>query len=612
MRKVQSNLNDLYANYDVKYYRLDINLEADTSYISGRADMTFLVVGNSMDTLVVELLAQISIDSLKINGVNKSFTRLGDSVFILFSPLPAMGEYMQLSTWYHGSPPTSGFFTGLNSAYFPEWQSHVTWSLSQPWMAKEWWPCKQDLKDKADSSSVIVTTSNTNKVGSNGLLFSVDSLPGNKVRYEWKSKNPIDFYLISVAVGPFMDYSIYAKPEGLNDSILIQNYLFNVPGCLQQYQANIDKTPSYLELFSKLIGLYPFWKEKYGHCMAYLGGAMEHQTMTTTGDFGPDLISHELFHQWFGDHVSCATWNDIWINEGFATYGSYLGRQYVENQQSADAFMYGVHDVVLSVPDGSVYIPDSQVNDINRIFDGRLSYNKGAAIIHMLRFEMKNDSLFFNTLKGFQQQYSNSTASGLDFKDYAANFSGLNLDDFFNQWYFGEGYPTYFINYLKVGDSLFLRSAQAPSSVVTSLFKMSLELKIVYPGGDTTIRFYQDQAMQYFKIPFTRQVSWLVLDPAGWCLLKVGGIQEGLEVTSDLVEFKIFPNPASDILQIDFLTNKPEMHTYLITDVSGRMIRSFSSEASRLEMNIENLAKGIYFLQTNWQSSTIRRKFIKG
>jgi aminopeptidase N len=606
-----AGLQNLYSAYDVLHYHLDVALENDTSLISGRVDMLFRVMGSTMDTLAVELIQQMQVDSIKVNGISRPFAHSGDTLMVFFNPGALAGSTMTLSTWYHGTPPASGFFSGLSSAWFPLWQSHVTWTLSEPWLGKQWWPVKQDLQDKADSVSVYITTSNVNKAGSIGLLKAVVPVPGNKVRYEWRSRYPIDYYLVSCAVGPYQDYSIYAKPAGMTDSILIQNYIFDVPGCLQQYKANIDKTPAYLALFSDLFSLYPFHAEKYGHCLAYLGGAMEHQTMTTTGDFAPDLISHELAHQWFGDNVTCATWNDIWINEGFATYGTYLARQYTEGQASADVFMQGIHDVVMSAPDGSVYIPDSEVDNVFRIFDGRLSYNKGAAILHMLRFEMDDDTLFFNTLKDFQQQYGGSTASGLDFKAVAESTSGLDFDDFFDQWYFGEGYPTFYINYLNSGDSLLLRIAQSPSTAVTPLFRMSLALKLHNATSDTTIRLHLDQAIQDFKLPFMHEVTGITVDPEGWCLLKVGGIQEGITEMGKRLSFQISPNPASDRILIEFEGNAPAMREIELTDLSGRSLEKVFTEKSRLELSLGGLKNGMYFISVRQDAQRSCRKIIK-
>src|SRR6202008_424072 len=191
---------------------------------------------------------------------------------------------------------------------------------------------------------------------------------------------------------------------------------------------------------STIYGLYPFHDEKYGHCMAPLGGGMEHQTMTTLGFFDFSIVAHEMGHQWWGDNVTCRTWNDIFLNEGFATYTEQLAIEHFDPTNAA-ANMLQAHNNVMSQLGGSVYNPDT--TNVNRIFSSRLSYDKGCAIIHSLRFVINNDTLFFNGLKNFQAQYHHSTASIDDFKISMENFTGMNFGQFFTQWIYGEGYPTF-------------------------------------------------------------------------------------------------------------------------------------------------------------------------
>ncbi len=234
--------------------------------------------------------------------------------------------------------------------------------------------------------------------GSQGLLTNVSVLDNNQLRYEWKSNYPIAYYLISFAVSDYQEYNIYAKPEGLeNDSILVQNFIYNHPNYLNSYKTNIDATAPMIELFSDLYAMYPFKDEKYGHCITQLGGGMEHQTMSTMGGFSFGLVAHELGHMWFGDNVTCATWSDIWVNEGFATYTDYLANEKLISWNAGQNFMISTQNNVMSQSGGSVYVPPSEATPDNiwRIFSGRLSYDKGAAIIHVLRHELNDDDLFF-------------------------------------------------------------------------------------------------------------------------------------------------------------------------------------------------------------------------
>ena len=157
--------------------------------------------------------------------------------------------------------------------------------------------------------------------------------------------------------------------------------------------------------------------------------------MTTQGFFEKTLTSHELAHQWFGDHVTCASWCDIWVNEGFASYSEQLMLEHLYPTQSAQN-MLNVHNSVMSQSGGSVWVLDS-LNEA-RIFDSRLTYDKGSAIIHTMRFVVNNDSTFFNALKQYQIQYKDSVAKGLDVKTSLESASGLNLNNLFQEWYFGE------------------------------------------------------------------------------------------------------------------------------------------------------------------------------
>lgn len=600
----------LMNKYDVRFYWLEINLERTSTYISGSVTINAAVQGSSLDTFAVELVTQLTVDSAKINGNICPVSRSGGFVYIMPGSAISPGVEFSSRIFYHGTPPSGGFFSGISHGTSPTWGNEVVWTLSEPYNANQWWPCKQELTDKADSSWVFVTTSNTNKVGSNGILENVVTVAGNKYRYEWKSHNPIDYYLISVAVAKYVDYTIYCHPAGL-DSLMIQNYIYDNPSTLPYFQNIIDSTAEMIELYSQLYGPYPFGNEKYGHSMAPLGGGMEHQTMTTLGSFSFMLVCHELAHMWWGDNVTCATWSDIWINEGFASYGEYLSRQYLHSKPNADADMQDVHDNVMSEPDGSVYVPPADIDDINRIFDGRLSYDKGSAIIHMIRFEMQNDTNFFNTLKTFQVQYDKSTATGDDFKAITETQSGIDFTDFFNQWYYGEGYPIYNIVWNQVSDTVYFSSTQTTSTTTTPFFKMLMEYKLNSGSGDTLIRVYQTADVNYYKIHTHKTITGMVVDPDNWVVNDVGSIVvETNELTSP-VYFNVAPNPCSDKLFIYLSNPDNENRTITISDIASRKIKSFNDNSEHPAIDVSELNSGIYLLKITDGNYSVTKKFVK-
>ena len=609
LKLTQASTNSaLYAKYDVSFYYLNLHAERDTVALDGFVEIRGKSLVNGLDTLALELIQELTVDSVTFSGLPMVYSRTGDNLFLIPPTLLNTGQSFLVRVYYRGAPPASGFFSGINSAVSTQWGNQVTWTLSEPFNARQWWPSKQDLGDKADSVWVFITTDTANMAGSNGLLKAIVPLGNGKQRFEWKSYYPIDYYLISFAVARYQEYNVYAKPQGMQDSILIQNFIYDAPGCLNFYQADLDRTKDFVELFSNLFGPYPFAAEKYGHCQAHLGGGMEHQTMSTVGAFNFDLNCHELSHQWFGDDVTCATWSDIWLNEGFATYAQYLTLQYLKTQQEADNFMGAMQTIVRTEPGGSVYIPSAQTLDENRIFDGRLSYNKGAVILHMLRFEMNNDSLFFNTLKAFLQQYSGKTATGDDFKVVAEAVTGMNFTTFFEQWYYGEGFPVYEINWLYVPDTLYMTIQQTASTTITPFFRMSMDYKLLYNGGDTTIRLLQDAATRYFKIPTHHEITGIIPNPAYWSLLKVAHISQGIATVVGAASFLMFPNPCKDSLRFIFST-PGKSKTLKISDISGKLIDSFTTTQESYTYDTRYLANGIYLVSSENEGVTV--KFVK-
>jgi aminopeptidase N len=604
-------LDELMENYDVTFYFLDLAVENNSVYIDGKVTIKAVSLVQSLDTFAFELYSGLDINSIHINDVVHAFGRNDYLVTVpLTSPVPE-GTLLTVKIDYQGTPPSGGFFSGITTAYNSDYQKNVTWTLSEPYAAKDWWPVKQDLGDKADSVWVFITTSAENKAGSQGLLTATTPMPGGKIRYEWKSYYPIDYYLISMAVADYQEYNIYAYPDGTDDSVLIQNYIYDHPDCLTANQAGIDRTAGFIELFSDLFGLYPFIEEKYGHCLTELGGGMEHQTMTTIGGFSFGLVAHELGHMWFGDKVTCATWSDIWINEGFATYSDYLAHSFLSTPYYDSLWLKIRHDQVKAAPDGSVYIPPEETGDIWRIFDGRLSYSKGALLLHMIRFELQNDDLFFDILASYVDEYGDSVATGDDFREWVELQSGKDFTDFFNQWYYGEGYPIFDIAWNQSGNFLEIISTQTTSAAVTPLFKMHLPFHLTFTDGtDTTLLFYQDANLNLFLYPVSKTISKLAFDPDQWILHELNSLSVGDEEKDSPVYFSIGPNPATDRINIYFSHKPVKKMMISISDLTGRIIFKKELSGMNYSADISQLLPGIYQVSVTDGASGMNRKLI--
>lgn len=591
----------LEENYDVKYVHLDLTLDNNSTALKGVAITKALSVA-AMNEYVFELIGDYTIDSLKFNGTLRPVTLTGYvRKAALAATLPA-GSAFTVQVYYRGTAASGGGFFdgGIRAQTSPSWGTDVTYTLSEAYAAKDWWPCKQALQDKIDSSDVWLTVPSGLKGGSNGVLKAVTPVAGGKSRYEWKNSNPIDYYLISLAVAPYVDYSYYMHFNGSTDSMLIQNYVYDNPLTLPEFKDVIDSTAPMVNYFSSVYGRYPFWKEKYGHCMAPLGGGMEHQTMTTLGFFESSLVAHELGHQWFGDHVTCGTWSDIWLNEGFAAYSEYLYEAYSSGTVAATTQMAMVHNRVMADPDGSVYCTDT--TDENRIFDSRLTYDKGSAVVHTLRFVAGNDTKFFDLLQHYQQQFANSTATTGQFKAFAATEYGQNMDAFFDQWIYGEGYPSYSAKWNQTGNQVVVQLTQTtsmPSSV--ALFVTPLEIRLGSGTGDTVVKVDNNAAVQTFTFTWDRTMNGMGIDPNNWILNKTGSIVKDNTLLSvgaiNNLAGAVYPNPAQQAWTI---TGLPSGCSLSLTDMSGRELwQGNNSNKEKMQVNASGLATGMYLLRIN-------------
>lgn len=592
--------------YDVRHVKLDLRMYNTVTAIQGSATTTARVVVPSMSLYVFELDASLIIDSVKINGVQQTFgTALNNLVVVSLTAPLMQNSVFTAQVWYSGAPPAgTGFFTrGIVRANLSS-GTQITYTLSDPYLAKDWWPCKQVLQDKIDSVDLWITTPVGIRAGCNGLLVASTPVPGVGTRWEWKHRYPIDYYLIAAHVAPYFERNHTVTFSGSNDQMLVQNFLYDTLSITAAQKAAVDSTGQLIDHFSTRFGRYPFWQEKYGHCLTNLGGGMEHQTMTTLGSLDIQLIAHEMGHQWWGDAVTYATWRDIWLSEGFATYCEQLYLEHFRSPAVAQALRTNVFLNIMASPGGTVYLSDT--TNVNIIFDSRLTYNKGAAVAHMLRYLAPHDSLFFAACRQYQQQYAYGLANTEDLKNVFEVKYGADLDTFFSQWIYREGYPTISAKWATGNGQAYLQLNQTssrPASVAA--FKLPVEVRLQSAAGDTVVRMDLTGASQTAQFAWSKTVTGITIDPSNHIVNKVGTLvqDQSLHVrgaTGKILKLSARPNPARDAWEVEGLPVGSRVELY---DASSRRMFQTPARAEAMIIDAKGFAPGAYFLHVTQEDA---------
>ncbi len=576
--------------YDVKFYFFDLQVTNMAPKIEGSVGIYAELTSTTSDSLAFELVDEARIDSILLNNNRISFAHSEDFIRIALADTVLPGDLLIITVFYNLTDNSEPDDRGIATKIFSDGKS-LTWSLSEPFYSKNWFPCKQILSDKADSAYLYFTVADSLLVGSNGVLRNIIPLNSGQLRFEWAMRYPVAFYLPSFAVANYMDYSFKASVEN-HDSVLVQNYIINDSSYLLENKEDIDATASLITLFSEKFGPYPFIHEKYGHCIVPIGGGMEHQTMTTLGNFDFNLVAHELAHQWFGDYVTCDNWQDIWINEGFASYAEFIAIEALKSVEEKSAWLNDAFSLTMSEPSGSICIPDADSTNDDRIFNYRLTYRKGAYIIHMIRHELNNDEIFFEVLKTFLQRFSNNTASAEDFRNTLEDISQQNFETFFNQWYYGEGYPILSIQWEHKNDTLKIKIDQQTSNHArTPFFELSIDFRIFYLGGDTLIRVKQSSPKMVYSIPMDKNVYKISPDSENWILKEIRSIERIL--LDDSIRFSVFPNPATDFFYVENIDfGLP--YTVRVYDAKGILLYETESAEAFHQIPLTTFVKGVY------------------
>ncbi|MBK7295373.1 MAG: T9SS type A sorting domain-containing protein [Flavobacteriales bacterium] len=590
--------------YDMTYHRMDLHVDPAVRTIEGTITHVFRST-SELTTLVFDLSSDLNVDSINYHDTPLSGVSDNDLLAIALPQPIAEGVLDSITISWSGIPPVAGLgsFNQATHSGTP-----VLWTLSEPYGASDWWPCKEDLEDKADSSDMYVTVPNGQRVASNGLLISQDSLGNESVRFHWRHRYPIAHYLVAFAT---TNYAVYSDFVQLQDRVIeVQNYVYP-----EDSLAATDDTPmliAQMQLYSNLFGEYPFANEQYGHAQFNYGGGMEHQTMSFMGGFSFELMAHELAHQWFGDKVTCGSWEDLWLNEGFATYLSGLCYEHLAPEKWLP-FKYSQRDNITSRPDGSVRVQDT--TSIQRLFSGRLTYAKGGFLVHMLRWVCGDDAFYAgcrNYLSDPALQYGSARTPQL--KAHLEAASGMDLTEFFADWYVGEGYPIYKIRWSQnMDNTVTVEVNQTTSHPSVPFFEMPIPMRFTNATTDTTLVFEHTYSGQRFTVQLPFSADSAQFDPEVWVLSGQTVISKIPPAAFESDRLVAFPNPAMDQLSVYVGMALHGTVTVTVSDPSGRVVlsRSVQIRQGQLDLNVQHLASGVYHLGITSEDRSAVVQFVK-
>ncbi|OYU84199.1 MAG: peptidase M1 [Flavobacterium sp. BFFFF2] len=531
-------------NYDVTYHKLEFTVNPAFYHISGKVTTTFTAI-NALNQVVFDLSNQLAVSSVKMGSVNLNFTQNASNELVIILPTTvAAGNSATVIIQYAGAPPSGqSAFTKSTHNNTP-----IIWTLSEPFGARDWWPCKQDLNDKVEQLDIYITAPAIYVAVANGVEPEAPVVVGSNKTTHFHHSYPIPAYLVAIAV---TNYAIYNQTAGTSTPFPIVNYIY--PEELASVQSNLNVTPSVMNVYENLFEPYPFRNEKYGHAQFGWGGGMEHTTVSFMVGFSRELIAHELAHQWFGDKITCGSWKDIWLNEGFATY---LASMVIEQLDGVDAFIQDKTNMINSItlqPNGAVYLTDAEATSVNRIFSSRLTYDKGAMVLEMLRFKL-GDTVFFQAIKNYladtslAYKYANTS----QLQAHLEAVYGQSLFEFFNDWVYNQGYPMYTATVHNQGGGMVeVVLSQTPTDASVSFFEMPVPLRFTSPTGETfdaTVEHTQNEQVFNLQVPF--EVYGMEVDPDKHLISKNNFVTLANPAPKAPISWKLQNNPVHDQLQL--------------------------------------------------------------
>lgn len=606
-------------SFDVLNYKLDLDLyhcydSPPTKEFTANEIITFRVDSTLSSIFLNAVNTSLTLLSVAMDGV--SFTHQNDTLRIQLSRTFNPGETAAVSIKYRHNNVTDHAFYAAGGYVFTD---------TPPEGSRKWFPCWDRPSDKALLDLTAKVPADV-KLGSNGRL--ADSLlVADTIWYHWVSRDPVATYLITLSskVNFLLDIIYWNNPWNPSDSIPVRFYYKYPEQPAAMEQLILPMTTFYSEKF----GVYPFEKAGFATLNSYFPwGGMENQTMINLKSNGwqEKLISHEYAHMWFGDLITCGTWADVWLNEGFATYCEALWKENQTGYEDYKTHLNSQADYYLQANPGlPLYNPEYaiQTPDPNTLYDLALVYYKGACVLHQLRY-LLGDPVFFQVLNSYATDtnfmYKNAITEDLIAK--VNQVTGQDYTWYFHDWVYQANHPEYENTYefsRNMDSSWNVTFRMRQTQQEPSFFKMVVPLQIFFSDqSDTLIRVINDNQDQFFEFTFTKEPTNVIFDPFRDILLKeastVLGIQEGETGWGYRLDQNT-PNPFHGVTQISYKVPNPSHVRISVFNSSGNLLdtvvdRFHEAGEYSCPFNFDSVAPGVYFYKLESEKFSVTRRMI--
>lgn len=639
------------ANIDVKHHNIYWRINPDsTKYIRGTVTTKFLTKTSNVSTITFDL-NKMSFNNTGLvvkyhgNTVSKSFPTSGNvNLLTITLPTPLANNVLDSVTIsYRGVPPAaSGQALGYQKTSFNS--SNYIYTLSESYEDKDWWPCKADMQDKVETMDITVSSPSAFKVATQGKLFKT-IVSGTNTKYTYRHQYPIASYLVSICVAKFTEFNRTPVTIG-NTSVPVIYQLFNRSSYTSILNA-LDFCKLELQLFSSKFGDYPFKNEKFGVYEFGFSGGMEHQTnigLSSGGLTSWSTIAHEVAHQWFGDAVTCKTWNSLWLNEGFASYMEVLAAEQISSLGVSALSRRTSLKSSARTTTVPVYI--ANVSNSNTVWTGANTtavYDRGAMIVSMLR-ALAGDTKFFEATKNYVTDpslaYKSADTNNLR-QHFETALSGANLTGFFTDWVNGVGTPSYNLEWNNIGTSITLKLNQTRSSNSNvTYFRMPVAIRVknasgasqdivLYDNGGNlslagngTIGMPTGTNKITITLPFTP--STVQFDPDNVTIAtgtvtfnsaltqKMSADEEVEKEKEQTLKTKIYPNPSSGEFNANVFSEDTEPIIMDVVNEMGSVMEHQENIKSNQTISFgSHLSTGIYILHFSQGKKQFSTKIIK-